>query len=220
LKLTDRIGFVNHQILTKKLLKRLHIRDVVDLGAGLNPQHEIRKQLKIRQLLIDLGYPEEEEGPNLSRKRIDVMNFESIRLAVQEFDRNGKNVDGKIDAVISIQNIEHLEKQDGEQLLEFLELIARKLIVIETPNGFVSQPGTINNPFQAHKSGWTVKDFTSRGFEVRGTSGLKFLKKNSDKGEYRLNIRGMRLFDVLISRVFLIHLFPRICFNIFAYRKL
>jgi hypothetical protein len=203
--------------MTEKLFRKLEVRELIDLGAGLNPQHTMRDKLKIRQLLIDLSYPEVEQ-PNMTRKQIDVMNFDSLASVVAKFSQEIRFRDNKIDAVVSIQNIEHLEKLDGEKLLEFLVSITRKVIIVETTNGFVFQPGTLDNPFQEHKSGWAVRDFKSKGYKVRGTTGLRILKKNSNKGEYKFKFKGIRLLDVLLSRILFIHYFPRACFNLYAFR--
>ena len=217
LKITDKIGLISHMSLSEKLFRKLEVTDLIDLGAGLNPQQDMREDLNIRQLLIDLNYPEEKKA-RVIRKQIDVLDFNSLINEVKDFNQSVGISETKIDAVVSIQNIEHLERKQGENLLDFLGVIARKIVIVETPNGFVFQAGTSENPFQEHLSGWTVQDFKSRGYKVRGTSGLKVLKKKSNKGEYRLNFKGMRFLDVLLSRILCIHYFPRACFNLYAYR--
>ena len=215
MKLTDSIGLIDYLDWCKKLYRSNQIETLLDLGAGTNPQNQLCLSLHIRQLLIDLGYPESSEN-RIVRKRIDVMDFNSIKASILEFS-NGET---KVDCVVSIQNIEHLSKEDGKRLLAHVENFARKLIIFETPNGFVHQSGTPENPYQEHKSGWEVKDFKQLGYKIHGTTGLKILKKNKDKGAYRFNLRGMRLLDVILSRIFFVHYFPRICFNIIAYKKL
>ena len=214
MKLTDSIGLVSYFDWCEKLYKKHEVVTLLDLGAGTNPQNALCSKLDIRQLLIDLGYPERSEH-RVVRKRIDVMDFKSIESAIIEFSQ-GKS---KVDCVVSIQNIEHLTKQDGMKLLDYVDKFANKLVIFETPNGFVHQEGTSENPFQEHKSGWTVSDFQRLGYKVRGTTGLKFLKKSSDKGAYRLDVRGMRLLDVVLSRFLFIHFFPRLCFNILAFKE-
>ena len=215
MKITDSIGLISYLDWCKKLYVENRIESVLDLGAGKNPQADLCRALSIRQLLIDLGYPES-YSPGVVRKQIDVLDFPSIESSIRKF------MDGerKVDCVVSIQNIEHLDKENGITLLNHVERFAQKLVVFETPNGFVHQGGAEENPFQEHKSGWTVKDFRNFGYTVRGTTGLKILKKNSEKGAYRLNVKGMRFLDVVLSRMFFIHFFPKICFNIIAFKKL
>jgi hypothetical protein len=213
--ITDRIGFPNHIDLSRKLFQKYGISTILDLGAGKNPQAEMRHKLSISQLLLDLGYPESDEELQI-RRQVDVTSTLAIKDEISKLTFS--NEGSKLDAVVSIQNIEHLEREVGLRLLDEVELIASKLIIFETPNGFVAQEGTKDNPFQAHLSGWNVKDFKSRGYKVYGTSGLKILKKNSDKGAYRVNIKGIKLLDVVLSRIFLTKYFPGICFNLFAFK--
>jgi glycosyltransferase involved in cell wall biosynthesis len=81
------------------------------------------------------------------------------------------------DVVLASDVIEHLEKEDGYRFLEMLQRIARKKVIIYTPNGFLPQKGYDGNAFQEHLSGWTVHDFKENGFTYfRGMDGLKGLR--------------------------------------------
>lgn len=211
MKITDSVGLLSHNEICKKLYKKYSIRSVVDLGAGSNPQFEICSQLNIQQLLIDAAYPEI-RSERINRLNLNVTDLDSIARAMEDFLSNDRF------AIISIQNLEHLTTADGLRLLDFLENSNATLLVIETPNGFVHQLPTSENPFQQHISGWTVRDFKRLGFKVRGTSGLKILHNNFDKGSYKFQIRGMKLLDVILSRILFVQYFPRIAFNIIAYK--
>ncbi len=47
--------------------------------------------------------------------------------------------------------------------------------MIYTPNGFLWQPPSTNNAFNAHISGWSIKDLRKFGFtDFRGHVGAKF----------------------------------------------
>lgn len=80
------------------------------------------------------------------------------------------------DCVTLLEVIEHLPRAEGEKLLDLCERIARVKVVVSTPNGFVFQPPTPDNPSQEHVSGWTAEDFRSRGYEVAGIAGWKQLR--------------------------------------------
>lgn len=190
------------------------MRNVLDLGAGNNPQEAICRQIGVRQLLIDLSYPES-DSEWVIRRKIDITDFTKVRAFIKDFSKSNK-----VDCVVSIGNIEHLEKAQGEKLLDEVEGWATKLAIFETPNGFVHQGPEDGNTFQMHLSGWTPSEFRKRGYKVIGTTGLKILKKNSDQGAYRLQIRGMRLLDVFLSRALFIKYFPSMCFNFVAYKVL
>ena len=77
-----------------------------------------------------------------------------------------------VDAVVALDVIEHLERERALDLLAALEGIARRRVVVFTPNGFVAQPPTPDNPHQEHLSGFTTADMTARGYAVRGIHGL------------------------------------------------
>jgi hypothetical protein len=42
-----------------------------------------------------------------------------------------------------------------------------------TPNGFVPQPPTAENPHQEHRAGFTTGELRARGYRVRGMLGLR-----------------------------------------------
>lgn len=214
MKITDKIGLVHQNDICSRLYKAHQVRNVLDLGAGNNPQEAICRQIGVRQLLIDLGYPES-DSEWVIRRKIDITDFSKIRAFIKDFSKSDK-----VDCVVSIGNIEHLEKAQGEKLLDEVEDWATKLVIFETPNGFVHQGPEEGNPYQVHLSGWTPSEFRKKGYKVIGTTGLKILKKNSDQGAYRLQIRGMRLLDVFLSRALFIKYFPSQCFNFIAYKIL
>jgi len=81
------------------------------------------------------------------------------------------------DCVLALDVIEHLEKWEGLALLDVIERIARKQVIILTPNGFLTKGDLEDgNPLQAHHSGWHVSDFEKRGYSVVGRRGLKILR--------------------------------------------
>jgi SAM-dependent methyltransferase len=80
-----------------------------------------------------------------------------------------------VDVVVALDVVEHLERPEAVALLARLERVARHRVVVFTPNGFVPQPGTAENPWQEHRSGFTVTDMRRLGYRVCGTHGLWFL---------------------------------------------
>jgi SAM-dependent methyltransferase len=84
------------------------------------------------------------------------------------------------DACVALDVIEHLPKDDGWRLLDAMENLARRAVVIFTPNGFVPQKSK-DGDLQEHLSGWSVQDFSQRGYQVLGMCGPKALR-----GEYHI----------------------------------
>ena len=66
-----------------------------------------------------------------------------------------------------------------------MESIAKKIVIISTPNGFQLQEVYDNNPLQKHQSAWFVGDFIKRGYKVRGIGGLYILKRREKGGSIR-----------------------------------
>jgi hypothetical protein len=90
-----------------------------------------------------------------------------------------KFVENSFECVLASDVIEHFEKDDGWKLLEKMEKIASKRVIIYTPNGFLPQGEYDNNPWQVHKSGWEIKEMQDRGYQVIGIHGHKIFR-----GEY------------------------------------
>jgi SAM-dependent methyltransferase len=123
------------------------------------------------------------------------------------------------DAVVLFQVIEHLQKNEGYNLIQQVEEIANKVIVITTPNGFVDQETYDNNPFQQHKSGWDIDDFRKLGYSVYGLEGLKILyKKGSSKLVFPCifwaKIINLGLFERMIRNR------PKLAFQLIAIKEL
>jgi hypothetical protein len=60
-----------------------------------------------------------------------------------------------------------------------MENVAKKKIIIFTPNGFLRQDEYDGDKLQIHKSGWTVDEFKKLGYEVKGINGWKPLRKKN-----------------------------------------
>lgn len=117
------------------------------------------------------------------------------------------------DAVIALDVVEHLTRKEGFQLISDMEAIARKKIVVMTPNGFYRQEDIDGNKLQVHQSGWSVKDFERLRFKVFGIRGLKWLRHEHATLRFKPWI-----FWGLISFVSepLLTLFPQWSYQIFA----
>lgn len=74
--------------------------------------------------------------------------------------------DKSFDAVSCIEIIEHLTKDEGWELLDRIERIARKTVIVTTPWGFYSLAGRKYNPYLDHQSGWLPEEFRQKGYTV------------------------------------------------------
>lgn len=80
------------------------------------------------------------------------------------------------ECVLSSEVIEHLTPEEGLLLLEKMEKIAGRKIIVYTPNGFLPQDAYDGNPGQIHKSGWSADQMQRLGYEVIGINGLKHFR--------------------------------------------
>ncbi len=74
------------------------------------------------------------------------------------------------DLVIGCDIIEHLEKEEGFELLKQCEEIARKAVVSENPRGHIPQDidilGYGGDHWQTHRSAWEPEEFEKLGYQV------------------------------------------------------
>lgn len=170
------------------------------LRSWLAPTYEIHQQRAIGPAVsvLDVGC-----GANSPLGRFDVrypfsLGVDVYAPAVEESSAAGIH-DGYLvcdvlelaerieprsfDAVVAFDLIEHLTRAQGETLLAMMERVARRRVVVFTPNGFLPQESRDGNPFQVHRSGWSAEAFRSLGYTVRGVNGLRALR--GERGSMR-----------------------------------
>ena len=155
---------------------------------------ELMKSLRGCNSLLDLGC-----GPKSSVRNIDWMSrrvgVEAFGPYVETAKLNGTHdeiwemsvsdlalEENSFDAVTLIDVIEHMSREDALATIELAKFIARKKVIINSPNGFIPQEALDGNELQKHLSGWTLSDMKSLNFRVRGMAGLKVLRREVDNG--------------------------------------
>lgn len=79
---------------------------------------------------------------------------------------------GAFDVVFCGEVLEHLQQQEGLELLASMERVARRRVILTTPVGRCQQHPYDGNEHQAHRSAWTPGALRRLGYRVRG-SGLR-----------------------------------------------
>lgn len=145
---------------------------VLDVGCGSHsPLQHIKG--KFHSVGVDAFLPSIEQ----SRKQ----QIHNEYLQIDVLDINKKFEAGAFDCVIALDLIEHLTKEDGIKLLGAMELVAKKKVIVFTPNDFLPQPAVDGNPFQEHKSGWSASEMRDKNYHVIGINGWKPLRgENAD----------------------------------------
>lgn len=135
------------------------------------------------QSLLDVGCGTGRAGAIIRRHRgnIFMVGVDIFMLYLQDCRKNNSYnaliyCDAKwlpfrqktFDVAICREVIEHLERQEGEELIKKLEQIARGQVIVTTPVGVYEQHEYKGNPFQEHKSFREPHDLRRLGYTVRG----------------------------------------------------
>lgn len=183
-------------------------KSVLDVGCGYDSAiGHIRRSFQSEGIEI---YP---KTLNLSKKRKlhDTYKQGDIRKLNQFYKKKS------FDAAVSIDVIEHLQKNEAVKMIKMMEHIARKRVILLTPNGFYEQEAYDGNPFQVHRSGWERKDLEKLGYKVYGLRGLRSLRTE------HAGIRHKPYFFwgvvTLLSEIIFFN-FPDVSFDLFAVKEI
>lgn len=156
----------------------INCESLLDLGCGVDSQIKF-----FNQNLFSIGVDIDQKVMSKSQiKKIHNQYFQmNVLEAAQKFGPKS------FDCVWAIDLIEHLNKEDGYRLIKDMEMVAKKRIVIFTPNGFLAQDDYDGNPWQIHKSGWFAEEFLRLGYKVQGINGLKYLRTSLARIRFRPN---------------------------------
>ncbi len=102
------------------------------------------------------------------------------------------------DVSLCSEVLEHLEKVNGEQLIQSLEKTARKQVIIATPVGKFIQSTLDGNPYQEHKWIWRPAGLKQLGYKVRGV-GIRNIG-----GEAGLSSRIPKIFKLLMYPIWVL----------------
>jgi SAM-dependent methyltransferase len=111
-------------------------------------------------------------GVDIYRPALESGRFRGRRSSVVQADvRDLPYCDEAFDVVVALDVVEHFEKPDALDLLCELERVARETVVVATPNGFVAQPPTEDEPWQEHRCGFSPDELEQLGYRVSGVGG-------------------------------------------------
>ena len=180
-------------------------RSVLDLGCGHN------SLIQFCHVPWSLGI--EMFEPYIQQSRNRNIHSQYIQADVRKL----KFRDRSFDAVIALELLEHLNKQEGYELIHNMESWARKRVVVSTPNGYLPHGCRDNNPFQVHQSGWEIDELRNLGFNVYGVSGLIALRNREGKMKFKPEILWQAVSgftSVLLYR------HPELSFELFCVKRI
>ena len=133
---------------------------VMDIGCGIAPMNYFRPKL---HLMVE---PWREYSDILTYRHFGDKSVIIIRSGALEALR--QLGDNSVDSIFLLDVIEHLEKDEGREVIIQSERVAREQVVIFTPLGFMPQHmeggqldgwGLSGRTVQEHRSGWEPEDF-------------------------------------------------------------
>jgi len=196
----------------KKELK--DCQTVLDLGCG--PSSPIKN---IKNIKYSVGVELFTPYLNLSKKQKIHNKYFQKNILDLDFPKNS------FDAVILIEVLEHLSKEDGRKILKLANKWAKKKIILSTPNHYFPMGQLDQNPYQKHLSGWSISDLKKLDFKVHGVSGLKYFYKSENSDDHMVNAKAYKnirfkpqSFFYLVNALFQIpnYYFPNFTFGLFA----
>ena len=135
-------------------------RTILDLGCGNG------------QPFIGTNFPTL-VGVDLWKKKFDMPEYDEVYFHdIREISKLFP--EKPFDVVTCIDTIEHLTKEEGFKLIEDAEKLALNKVIFFTPKKWSENKEAVENPkywsygnlANYHKSHWTEKDFTDRGYEI------------------------------------------------------
>jgi hypothetical protein len=189
-----------NRVYRKQGLKSIKILDV---GSGEGRPWAVSNLFILPSLKLEVTGL---DAVNPSKSRAQVRENTTFRFKTGDILSVLQDIpEDSYDLVFMLDVIEHLPKESGYLALYEINRISESGIGITTPNGFFWQPPEINNPFQAHVSGWTPGDLGKAGFSrVKGLHGLRLLTKPYGKKIYTLNTFTLPLYalEIMLGALF------------------
>lgn len=154
----DRIkDLISHQCSQGKIIR------VLDVGGAGGKIWSDFKCGCIHLTIIDPWFPEQDfQDPADARFTAP---FQEVARVLE---------DETYDLVVAIDLVEHLSVPDGFLLMYEMVRLSKRYAFVYTPNGFLWQPPSPNNPLNAHISGWSIENLRAFGFSnFKGHVGAK-----------------------------------------------
>jgi len=178
---------------------------VLDLGCGRNSP--------IQYYNVPFSVGVELSEPYLEESKKKGIHNQYMKADIRKVEFKLKS----FDAVLCLEVLEHLTKEEGYELIKKMERWARKKIIITTPNEYLRRDGYDNNPLQEHKSGWSVEELEMFGFKVFGMDGCKKLREYKGSVKYKSTL-FWEIISVLTQKITYRH--PKLAFQLYAVKEI
>ena len=183
-------------------------KSILDLGCGQGkPMALVKMRMKVQKSVgVDLFKPYIEQA-----KREKIHNEYVIKDI-----RKVKYPNNSFDVVMASHVLEHMSERDAWKVLENMEKIAKKQVLIATPIGEHYHPAEDGNIWQLHQSAFTPDEFKKKGYSIK-KYGWKWLL--GDRGMvHKINSDLVRklLYALNIAVTPIYYLFQPLCDYVFV----
>jgi len=185
---------------------------VLDIGVGNGlPMQLIRRRKKFFALGIDIFLPYIKNCKHMK------IHDDYVLCDVRFLPFKEKT----FDVVLCLQVIEHLTEYEAHYVIQEIENIASRQLILTTPLGFLPRGEVDGNPFEAHKSGFHPKQFEVRGYKIK-RQGLRLLfGENGIVHQAPHSIVSKSIFALDLMLELLLRMIPRLSdYYIVCYKKL
>lgn len=143
-------------MLIKRMLKKWRKLTILDLGSGPCNKERDKRFKSVNITCVEIYTP--------AVKICHEYGFNTIHADIRYI--NEYFPPKSIDIIWLLDVIEHFPKKEGLRLLDKMEKIARRQILIWTPLGWVPQDiDYSNNKYQRHLSAWFKSDFEKLNYK-------------------------------------------------------
>lgn len=138
------------------------IESLLDLGTGRGTVGALCRIYRETRMVVGVDF----HLPYLSFVKEYSLYDELLRIDLREGQLPFK--ERSFDVVTLIEVIEHLPKRAGHQLIRESERLAKRRVIISTPNVQFDQPNYDGNPLQTHQTVWSYAELKALGYKVYG----------------------------------------------------
>ena len=186
-------------------------RTILDLGCGQGkPMILIKMRMKVKRAVgVDLFTPYLKEAKEQKiHDEYIISDIRKVRFKPRSFD-----------IVLASHVLEHMPKSDALKVLNKMEKIAKRQVIVATPIGEMYHPAVDENIHQLHQSAFYPEEFEKRGYKIY-KYGWRWLLGDVGivhKVQNDIVRKILYTFNILVTPLY--YLFPNICDYTFVVYK-
>ena len=140
----------------------------------------------VRQFGVPVNAGIELHKPTFDRAVAAATHEQLVQGDVREIRKHFP--DKSFDACLCVDVIEHLTKEESDRLLNDMEQVARNVVVVVCPVGWLDQRHYEEGDLMDHHSAWMPSDLRARGYHCSGLLGWSKLRGESHALKFRPRI--------------------------------